>query len=202
VADPSPAVDLPDARYTTSSETTAAELGTAFALEDYKAVSSDRGWPSANAITARFGSWNRARDMAGLPLRPQQRGWTRDQLTRALHAAARRLGRTPIAQDWNQLAGELGWPHSATVARRLGYGSWERAIERAGLSRRPRSDWTVEQVIALLRADAYRRGRPPRAHEWLEKDAGRPTCLQVTNMFGSWNAALLQADLETYRPAA
>jgi len=181
----------------------ATELGAEFAHEQYKVISTARGWPSANAITARFGSWNRAREMAGLPVvRPLQRGWTREELIRALRAAARRLGGTPMARDWNRLAAELGWPHSATVARRLGAGSWGRAIDEAGLARRPRSAWTAEQVIALLRADAYRGGRPPREHEWAIRNAGRPNCHQVERLFGSWNAALIEANLETYRPAA
>jgi Homing endonuclease associated repeat len=87
------------------------------------------------------------------------------------------------------------------VARRLGGGSWERAIDEAGLARR-RSACTAEQVIALLRADAYRRGRPPREHEWTTGNAGRPTAHQVKRLFGSWNAALIEANLETYRPPA
>jgi len=181
----------------------ASELGVEFAQEEYKVISTARGWPSANAITARFGAWNWARETAGLPVvRPQQRGWTREQLIRAFRAAARRLGSTPMARDWNRLAAELGWPHSATVARRLGAGSWERAIEEAGLAPRRRSTWTAEQVIALLRADASRRGRPPREHEWQISDASRPSSHRVKALFGSWNAALIEADLETYRPAA
>jgi Homing endonuclease associated repeat len=179
------------------------ELGAEFGHEEYKAISAARGWSSANAITARFGSWNQAREMAGLPVvRPLERGWTREQLIRALRAAARRLGGTPMARDWNGLAAQFGWPHSATVIRRVGGGSWERAIEEAGLARRPRSAWTSEQVIALLRADAYRRGRPPREHEWQARGAGHPSCHQVKRLFGSWSAALREANLETYRPAA
>jgi hypothetical protein len=181
----------------------AAELGAEFGHEEYKSVSATRGWPSANAIAARFGSWNQAREMAGLPVvRPIQRGWTRDELIRALRAAARRLGRTPMAREWNGLAGELGWPHSATVIRTVGGGSWERAIEEAGLARRPRSAWTTEQVIALLRADAYQRGWPPREHEWQARGTDRPSSHQVKRLFGSWGAALREANLETYRPAA
>ena len=183
--------------------TAAVELGVEFGHEEYKAISTARGWASANAITARFGSWNRAREMAGLPvLRPLQRGWTREQLIRALRAAARRLGHTPMARDWNGLAAEFGWPHSATVIRRVGGGSWERAIDEAGLARRSRCAWTTEQVIALLRADAYRRGRPPREHEWQASGAERPSSHQVKRLFGSWSAALREANLETRRSPA
>jgi hypothetical protein len=191
-----------DEQMTDALKAAGAELGAGFASEQYKAISTARGWPSANAITARFGSWNRARETAGLLIRPQRRDWTEQQLTRALRAAARRLGRTPMEKDWNRLAPEFGWPHTATVARKLGAGSWEQAIDAAGLTRRSRSAWTTDEVLTLLRADAYRRGRPPRIHEWLTKDASRPTYYQVANLFGSWTAALTEAGLETYRPAA
>jgi hypothetical protein len=114
------------------------ELGADFTHGDYKAISGTRGWPSANAITARFGSWNEPRRLAGLPVsRRLERGWESEQLARALRAAARRIGRTPHARDWDDLAREQAWPSSATVARRLGSGSWTAAIEAAGLQRRP-----------------------------------------------------------------
>ena len=84
------------------------ELGADFTHEEYKQISGPRGWPSANAITARFGSWNEPRQLAGLPV-------------------SRR----------DDLAPEYGWPSSATVTRRLGSGSWVAAIDAAGLQPRP-----------------------------------------------------------------
>jgi hypothetical protein len=90
------------------------ELGVDFTHEEYKAISGARGWPSANAITARFGSWNAARQRAGLPVsRRLERGWEPEQLTRALrrgpadrpHPARARLGparaRTRLAEQRN-----------------------------------------------------------------------------------------------------
>ena len=112
------------------------ELGAEFTHQDYKQISGARGWPSANAITARFGSWNEPRQLAGLPVsRRLERGWRPEQLARALRAAARRIGRTPLARDWDDIAPEYGWPSSATVTRRLGSGSWLAAIDAAGLQR-------------------------------------------------------------------
>jgi len=100
------------------------ELGVDFTHGDYKAVSGARGWPSASAISARFGSWNESRERAGLPVsRRLERGWEPDELVRAVRAAARRIGRSPSARDWDELARENGWPSSATVMRRLGSGS-------------------------------------------------------------------------------
>ena len=114
------------------------ELGADFTHEEYKAISAARGWPSANAITTRFGSWNEPRQLAGLPVsRRLERGWAPEQLARALRAAARRIGRTPFAREWDDLAPEYGWPSSATVVRRLGSGSWVAATDAAGLQPRP-----------------------------------------------------------------
>ena len=68
----------------------------------------------------------------------------------------------------------------------------------AGLNPAPRRAWNAEQVIVLLRADAHRRGRPPRASEWSTRSPDRPTCNQVLRLFRTWNTALQTAGLETY----
>ena len=138
----------------------AAELGATFPHQRYKAISAARGWPSANAITARFGSWNAARESAGLPVpRPQRRDWSAEQLARALRSAARRLGRTPMAKDWDRLAPDFGWPHSATR-----YEKARRRLMGAGDRRgRPRATITV-RVERRGGDRAIARGRlPPRA---------------------------------------
>ena len=179
------------------------ELGADFTHDEYKAISRTRGWPSANAITARFGSWNEPRERAGLPVsRWLETGWEPEQLARALRAAARRIGRTPLARDWDQLACENGWPSSATVMRRLGGGSWVAVIEAASLDRRTARAWSEPQVLDLLRREAYKLGRPPRRADWASPAEGRPTCKQVARLLGSWSAALQTAGLEINRQAA
>ena len=189
-----------DAEMITALQAAGGELGADFTHEDYKAISGARGWPSANAITARFGSWNEARRRAGLPVsRRLERGWEPEQLARAVRAAARRIGRTPLASDWDKLAREYGWPSSATVIRRLGSGSWVAAIEAARLQRRSARAWSEPDVLELLRRDAHKRGRPPRRAEWARAEERRPTSCQVERLFGWWSAALEAAGLETYR---
>jgi len=172
------------------------ELGAEFTHQDYKQISAARGWPSANAITARFGSWNEPRQLAGLRVsRRLERGWRPEQLARALRAAARRIGRTPLARDWDALAPEYGWPSSATVMRRLGSGSWVAAIDAAGLQRGPTRASSQEQVLDLLRRDTHPRGRAPPHAESVSAQQTRPTCHQVTRLFGSWTDALQAAIL-------
>ena len=178
--------------------TTAAEIGPSFGVHQYTTIATARHWPSAKAIADRFGTWNKAKSAAGLPTHPNERGWSAEQLARALRALARRLRRTPLAKDWDAHAPELGWPHSETVQRRLGNGSWTHAITAAGLNPAPRRAWNAEQVVVLLRADAHRRGRPPRASDWSTRSPDRPTCNQVLRLFRTWNTALQTAGLETY----
>jgi hypothetical protein len=125
-----------DAQMLHALRTAAAELGANFGVHQYTTIASTRGWPSAKAIAARFGTWNDAKSVARLPTHRNERGWSAEQLARAMRALARRLGRTPLAKDWNAHAPELGWPHSATVKRRLGNGSWTHAVTAAGLNPR------------------------------------------------------------------
>jgi hypothetical protein len=53
--------------------------------------------------------------------------------------------------------------------------------------------WSPERIRTALQHDAERRGRPPTAREWERKARGRPTRRMVAKVFGSWNAALVDA---------
>ncbi|MGA2928658.1 MAG: hypothetical protein ABSG43_22250 [Solirubrobacteraceae bacterium] len=114
------------------------ELGANFGVKQYKAISGRRGWPSANAMADRFGSWNAACREAGLAVRPLRRGWSAQQLSVALGQLAEELGRAPTSREWDAAARERGWPQRTTVIQKLGAGTsrWSRvtqAIEPPGV---------------------------------------------------------------------
>jgi hypothetical protein len=72
------------------------------------------------------------------------------------------------------------------------------------LDRRPITGdrfWTDDQVIAVLRADAKRRGRSPTQEEWKRPSKGRPSFSTLRHHFGSFNAALRAAQLPTRKTA-
>jgi hypothetical protein len=59
--------------------------------------------------------------------------------------------------------------------------------------------WTEERIIAALRRDGKRRGRPPRSTEWkraARRRRERPVSERVWKVFGSWDAALVAAGLD------
>ena len=91
----------------------------------------------------------------------------------ALQEARDLLGRSPSVREYVELrevGGERDWPREAQVRRWLG-GSWNRALERAGMDVAPSADVVVreqvgsafgkEEVVAALRACAESLGRVP-----------------------------------------
>lgn len=97
-----------------------------------------RPWPTHQTHALRFGSWRAAVEAAGLASNPSspiagQTIFEDGHCIDALRAAARALGRTPTADEYEEFArtsnGAL--PSQATVRHRLG--RWYQALERAGL---------------------------------------------------------------------
>ncbi|WP_263117602.1 DUF3841 domain-containing protein [Bacillus subtilis] len=90
------------------------------------------------------------------------------------------LGRPPYKKEIDQ---------SGAICNR--FGSWKKALERAGidLSRKPKKTvYSNEELIRILQDSAKRLGRPPKYNE----------VIQATTMafrFGSWNKALKAAGL-------
>ncbi|MFJ9901181.1 homing endonuclease associated repeat-containing protein [Streptomyces sp. NPDC091280] len=96
--------------------------------------------PSAPLYERRFGSWNRALELAGLTVieQPQQlqtatTKWTQGQLIAAIRRCLRETGSTTLAayEDWRtdptDLKGDV--PPATTIRFRMG--SWSRATKLA-----------------------------------------------------------------------
>ncbi len=101
-------------------------------------MSDGRSWPSSHTILARFGSWRRAQQAAGLkvarpvPNRMKPRFSEEDCLV-ALRLAAEDLGSPPTATAYRALAkaSDGALPSEMTVRSRLGF--WQDALTKAGL---------------------------------------------------------------------
>ena len=166
------------------------ELGRPPTWKEYKALAGERGWPSATVLTGRHGGWDAVLRTAGLT---PPAAWTHERVIAALRADAEGHGAPPRQADWSSRSAER--PSTKTVLA-IFDGSWNRALEAAGLPLRYERGWTCERVIEALRADARARGRPPRSADWFHTAPGRPTVGTVRNHFGSWNAGLRAAGLE------
>lgn len=139
-----------------------------------------------NPLPAEFrlerGAWARASVDAGRrPRRPAS--WSDDEILAALRAWAIRHGRAPNSYEWKP--GSPDRPSSICVRRR--FGSWDRALKRAGLKpngRRQGRYWTEEEIVLALRAWASRHGRAPRSQDWRTAARAHPCARSVWERYG------------------
>jgi hypothetical protein len=137
-------------------------------------------------VIEHFGSWNRAKRLAGL--RPR-RFATRDELLQSLRDLGERIGRTPTAKDIDANRGlvpskSLYW-HT--------FGSLTSALREAGFDvpvGEERLERAIDQGVELAR----RLGRLPKFADWAEARRADATLLtewQVYRMFdarrGAWS---------------
>jgi hypothetical protein len=138
-------------------------------------------------------AWARASRSAGRrPRRPA--AWSDEEIIAALQDWAARHGRAPNSCEW--LPGSPDRPGSLCVRRR--FGTWERALKRAGLkvnARRQGRYWTNAEIINSLRAWAKRHGRAPTAADWTRAQRAHPCSRSVAQHFGAFKAAVLTAGL-------
>jgi len=148
------------------------------------------GMPSLGSLRKLFGSWAAAvGELGAAPYRLLQ---SDRELIGELQAAQRELGRPPRPRDF-----QLERPRAKTLRRR--FGSWEAALEAAGITAVPQLRWTDERILDALRASVQAYGRPPRAGEWRQGDptGDRPSSQVVLRRFGSWTIALHAAGLSS-----
>jgi hypothetical protein len=128
-----------DAEITASLQDWAAANGRSPKCTDWARATWDR--PSAITVRIRFGGWRKALRRAGL--KPDGREydraaprcykqWCTAAIVSALEDAARVAGRPPRSTEWFRAAPEH--PCSTTVRER--FGSWEAALQAAGLRSR------------------------------------------------------------------
>ena len=154
----------------------------------------DERLPSTQTVSRHFGTWNAALLAAGLPpTRLSPRQWDQPAILDALHQFERAEGRAPTSSEFSATT---GLPGANTVAAH--FGSWNRALIAAGLTRAPRPRrWGEAAVIAAMRAFATEYGRRPKARDFAGgRQHGRwPHPSTVSCCCGSWNRALEKAGI-------
>ena len=144
-----------------------------------------RGMPSSITYIRTFGSWNKALEAAGLSINSLKFRCTDDELIELLQSRARNLGRTPTVKD---VGSDNGMPSVVTYART--FGSWNQALEAAGLSiNNLKFEYTDEELIKLLQSRARNLGRTPTVKD-VGSDNGMPSAMTYIRTFSSWNEAL------------
>jgi Homing endonuclease associated repeat len=133
----------------------------------------------------RFGTWNRAKRLAGLVPR---RFATRDELLTQLRALGAELGRVPTGRDLDERRGTM--PSKSLLWQT--FGSLSNALRAAGFDV-PRGDERLERALEQGERLARRLGRLPRFSDWAQarqRDARLLGEWQVYRLFaggkGGW----------------
>jgi len=140
-----------------------------------------QGGYSPSTVVRRFGSWNAAAQRAGLraPVAAKDEDFLED-----LRRVARQLGRDRLGQtEYNR----HGRYNSQMIARR--FGSWGKAVERAGLATVGHPHPGVEELFDNILAVWLKLGRRPAGAEFrrpLSKFSIRP----YLHYFGTWRKAM------------
>ena len=137
-------------------------------------------------VIEHFGSWNKAKRLAGLVPR---RLATREELLGQLQELGRRLGRVPTAKD---VDANRGWLPSKSLYWHT-FGSLTNALREAGFDV-PVGEERLERAIEQGAELARRLGRLPKFTDWAEARRQDPALLtewQVYRMFdarrGAWS---------------
>ncbi len=137
-------------------------------------------------VIEHFGSWNKAKRLAGLVPR---RFATREELLSLLQELGRRLERVPTAKD---VDANRGWLPSKSLYWHT-FGSLTSALREAGFDV-PVGEERLERAIVQGAALARRLGRLPKFTDWADARRHDPTLLtewQVYRMFdarrGAWS---------------
>ena len=111
-----------------------------------------------------------------------------EELIDLLRAKAESLGRTPTSREVDS---DKSMPSAFTYQNK--FGSWNKALEAAGLSSN-KNLYSDEELIDLLKAKAESLGRTPTKKD-IGSDESMPSANTYENRFGSWNKALKAAGL-------
>lgn len=159
-----------------------------------KSMRERKDLPSDSIYLRRFGSWKNAIKAAGLSMDDFNKQYTDRQLIENLQNIAEELGRTPTASD---LLGREGPSNRAYSYR---FGSWNDALEVAGLTENDTRKWYVtdEQLLKPLRELAKKLGYTPSLRESRDcKDT--PSEPTYSRRFGSWSKAVEAAGLPKHK---
>jgi hypothetical protein len=140
-------------------------------------------------IASYFGTFTKAVKQAGLP--PAVPHLTKGELIAEIQRIANIIGRTPRMRDFDALDAQTAVSASTVIQR---FGTWNNAIRAAGLKPILVHGHTKEEILKEIRRVAKKIGRVPMVSDF----DGHSTIGMwvVTERFGTWNNALVQAGLK------
>jgi hypothetical protein len=152
----------------------------------------EKGPHDPNTYQRNFGSWNEALKVAGLKVNEIKRNVeSKEKLIEDLQQFEKDLGRTPTVAEMNNRG---PWSAETYYDR---FGSWNGALEEAGLEINREQGIPKEQLIEDLKDFAEKIEKVPTYREMTDK--GPWSGETYHNRFGTWNNALKKAGLEINR---
>lgn len=147
---------------------------------------------SGEIYTKRFGSWYDALERVGLESDSYPHRISTEDLYSELLRLTDELGRVPEGREMDE---EGNYSLSAYVRR---FGSWNDAVESAGLGVRPNNTRiSNEELLDEIRLMAMAFERPPTSEEMTA--VGEYSVSTYVDRFGSWVNAVRDAGLEPAR---
>ncbi len=148
------------------------------------------GYPASATYSNRFGSWNEAKEEAGVDI---DRSAPEEEFLNQLVELAEELGRSPTTQD---IAERSEYPSPSTYKDR--FDSWNEAKRKAGLetfSRGEGNHYSDEELIVSLLEASEEEGEPL-TEEALAGLEGYPSPATYRYRFGSFPDAKEEAGIE------
>ena len=150
------------------------------------------GYPSRNVYINTFGSWNSALEIAKLKVNVIS-GYTKEFLISELHRFVDESNRVPFSHD---MYSSNGYPSLSTFINI--FGSWNKALKDAELQVNIHHDKDPEFLINELYRYIDEFGRIPYRSDMIISN-GYPSGGLYESVFGSWNNALKEANLNLNR---
>ena len=147
-------------------------------------------YPSYMTYVKRFGTWNKALEMAGLCVNMcHHDNLSDEELLNYLVKFKEKNGRTPINDDFEN---NQEYPSHRTYVNR--FGSWNKSLELAGLSVNRYINIPEHELLSYLTEFHKENGKVPTQRDFLD-NIKYPNFNTYIYRFGSWNDALEKANL-------
>jgi len=157
---------------------------------------SAKGYPSSKTVVNKFGSWNAAILEAGYLPHNQTGGkkaktTSKEDIISNIKTLAASIGSTPTITDYKK-------HYSGNEVFKV-FGKWSIAVRESGLTPSPTTLYSKEYVIDTIKA-ALNSEESLTIREYINS-ASAVSPSVINRLFGSWNNALIESNLQVSQPS-